>query len=176
MAGNATKIIRLPRTYEVQDSVTRPANATQYGAGDTISDVATTATAAGAFTLDFKTQAQGYGSVRFIDFTLHKSDHDVTAATFWLLLFTTLPALANFGDNDACQITDAEMLECKGTVTFAAANWQNVVTGDIQTVSQDIGVVFGSAQTTVYGILIAGDTYTPASGEIFTLTAHAWQD
>jgi hypothetical protein len=176
MAGNISEVNRFPRTYECQDSVTRPANADIYTAGDAISDNATTPTSAGYFALDFATQTQGYGSVVLTDFTLHKSDHDVTAASFWLLLFTTAPAFAGWEDNAALAITDAEMKECKGVVSFAAADWANVITGDIQTVSKTIGIVFGSSQTTVYGILVAGDAYTPSSGEIFTLTVHALQD
>ena len=101
MTGHVSEVIRQPRTYEVQDSVTRVADTNIYTIGDTISDVVTTATAAGVFTLDFKTQAQGYGSVMFTDFTMHKSDLDVVAASFALLLFTTLPALAGLGDNEA---------------------------------------------------------------------------
>jgi len=176
MAENVSDVRRFPRTYECQDSITRVADTNQYAAGDVISDHVTTPTAGAYFTLDFKTTAQGYGSVMLTDFTLHKSDHDVTSATFWLLLFTTLPTLANLDDNVQCAITDAEMLECKGSVTFAAADWQNVVLGDVQTVSKNIGIVMASASSIVYGVLLAGDTYTPASAEVFTLTAHAIQD
>ncbi len=176
MAANVTKVIRFPRTYEVQDTVTRPANADIYTAGDAISDNATTPTAAGYFALDFKTQAQGFGSVMLTDFTLHKSDHDVTAATIWLLLFTTAPAFAGWEDNAALAITDAEMLDCKGTVIFPAASWINVITGDIQTVNSTIGIVFPTASSILYGIMVAGDAYTPSSGEIFALTVHGIQD
>ncbi len=176
MAGNVNAVLSFPRIYEVQDSVTRPADTTQYAAGDAISDNATTATAAGTFTLDFKTRNPGYGSITLTDFTLHKSDHDVTTATFWLLLFDAMPAVAGWEDNAQLAITDAEMQNCKGVVTFAAADWANVVTGDVQTVSKTIGVVMAANSSSLYGILVAGDTYTPASGEVFTLTAHAIQD
>lgn len=177
MAANTVKGGRFPRTYEVQDSVTRPAgNTTQYAAGDAISDNATTATAAGYFALDFKTKGEGYGGLMLTDFTLHKSDQDQTAAAFALLLFTTAPAFAGFEDNVALGITDAEMEECKGVVRFAAAGWANVALGDIQTVSQDIGIVMGANSTIIYGILVAQDTYTPGDAEKFTLTVHAKQD
>ena len=176
MAGNTTTIDRLPRVYECQDSVTRPNDSTQYAAGDAISDNATTATAAGKFILDFQTKSGGFGSVLLTDFTLHKSDHDVTTATFWLLLFDASPAVAGWEDNAQLAITDAEMQNCKGVVTFAAADWANVVIGDVQTVSKTIGFVFPTASTTIYGILVAGDTYTPAASEIFTLTVKAIQD
>ena len=86
MAANTNSISIHPRTFECQDSVTRPADTTQYAVGDAISDATTTATAAGAFTLDFQTQVGG--SVLLTDFTLHKSDQDQTGADIWLLLFT----------------------------------------------------------------------------------------
>jgi len=174
MAANSNTINTFPRVWEAQDSVTRPANATQYAAGDAVSDNATTATSAGYFALDFKTKF-GAG-ITLTDFTLHKSDHDVTSAAFALLLFTEAPAFAGWEDNAPLAITDAEMQECKGVVPFSADDWTNVVTGDVQTVSRTIGVVLDSADTKVYGILVAADTYTPASGEVFTVTAHALQD
>lgn len=176
MAATTTTTPRIPRIVEAQDSVTRPTgNTTQYAAGDAISDNATTATAAGYFALDLLATQ---GSVRITDLTLHKSDHDVTAATFWLLLFTTAPAFAGFEDNVALAITDAEMADCKAVVTFTAAGWANVVTGDVQTVvpNTPIGIVTAAGTSTIYGILVAGDTYTPADGEVFTLTVHASLD
>ena len=174
MAANANHVARFPSVWECQDSITRPNDANIYTAGDAISDNATTATAAGCFTLDFKTPAAG-GSIQLTDFTLHKSDHDVTAATFWLLLFDAMPAVAGWEDNGALAITDAEMLTCKAVVTFPAASWANVITGDVMTVcpTQPIGIVFPAGSTTLYGILVAGDAYTPSASEILTLTAHA---
>lgn len=174
MAANATTVGKLPRTYEVQDSITRPNDTTQYAAGDAISDNATTPTAAGYFSLDFDSQ-DGAG-IMLTDFTLHKSDQDQTSADIWLLLFTTLPALAGFEDNAALAITDAEMKECKAVVKFDADDWCNVATGDIQTVSKTVGVVFASGSSTMYGILVAGAGYTPAANEIFTLTVHGLQE
>ena len=176
MAANTNQVQRTPRVVEAQDSVTRPADTTQYTEGDAISDNATTATAAGAFTLDLLVQAGG--SARITDITLHKSDHDVTTATFWLLLFTTLPAVAGWEDNAALAITDAEMLECKAVITFPAASFANVITGDVQTVTLNspIGIVCASGSSTIYGILVAGAAYTPASGEVFTVTVKAVQD
>lgn len=177
MAGNVSDVTRFPRTYEVQDTITRLANATQYAAGDIISNHATTPTAPGAyFNLDMKTAGSGYGSVMFTDFTLHKSDTDVVNASFAVFLFTTLPTLLNLDDNAQCAITDAEFQECKGVVPFSATDWTEAVTGDIQSVQQSVGVVLADASSIVYGVLMATAAYTPASGEIFTLTAHAIQD
>ena len=174
MAENTSTIGSTPRMIECQDSVTRPADTTQYAVGDAISDNATTATAAGAFTLNF--QGRLGGAVTLTDFTLHKSDQDQTGADFFLLLFDALPAVAGWEDNAASAITDAEMKTCKGVVKFDADDWCNCGTGDIQTVSKTIGIVCAADSTTTYGILIAGGTYTPASAEVLTLTVKALQD
>ncbi len=182
MAANTNTVSRPGRTIEVQDSVTRPNDSTQYAVGDAISDNATTATAAGAFTLDFGVEA-GSG-VAITDLTLHKSDTDLTAATFTLLLFDALPALAGWEDNGASAITDLEMQNCKAAFTFPAAaaassgGFLACGTGDIQTITPNtpVRVVLASGSRTLYGILLAGATYTPAANEVFTLTVHAVPD
>ncbi len=174
MAANRNLVVAAPRIKEAQDSVTRPSDTTAYAAGDAMSDNATTATAAGAFALDFEGLHQG--GLTLLDFTLHKSDQDQTNADIFLLIFDALPAFAGWEDNAASAITDAEMLNCKGVVKFDADDWCNCGTGDIQTVSKTIGVVCAASSTTLYGIMIAGAAYPPASGEVFTLTVHAIQD
>lgn len=172
MAANATKFGGFATILEAQDSVTRPAgNTTQYTAGDAISDNATTPTAAGYFALSFGAPA-GSGLL-LTDFTLHKSDHDVTTADISVLLFTTAPAFAGWEDNAALAITDAEMLECKGVVNFTSAGWVNTILGDVQTVQASLGVVLAYTGTVLYGIMVAVGAYTPADAEVFTLTAHA---
>lgn len=169
-----------PKVQEKQDSVTRPSDTTQYAAGDALSDNATTATSAGYFAITFDIIPQG--GMTLIDFTLHKSDQDTTGADFDLLLFTTAPAFAGFEDNAASAITDAEMQDCKGVVRFASTasgsspGWTNVGTGNAQTVSQPIGIVFAAGSSTVYGIIVLAGTYTPASAEVFTLTVKGIQD
>lgn len=171
MAAQTNSIVRFGRMFEAQDSVTRPADTTAYTAGDAVSDNATTPTAAGYFALDFKGQAGG--AFQLTDLTMHKSVANATNAAFDLLLFTTAPAFAGWEDNAAIAITDAEMLECKGVVRFVASGWTSVITGDIQTVTSQIVIVPTSASSTVYGILVASGAYTPTSGEILTITAHA---
>lgn len=174
MAENTTSVVGTPQIQECQDSVTRPSNTTAYTAGDAISDNATTATSAGAFTLNFR-HRQG-GSLTLTDFTMHKSDQDQTSADIFVLIFDALQAVAGWEDNAACAITDDEMKTCKGVIKFDADDWCNMGTGDVQTVSKTIGIVCASDSTTLYGIMIAGAAYTPGSGEVFTLTAHALID
>lgn len=171
MAVRRNETVGTPKIEMAQASVTRPNDTTAYAAGDGIADATTTATSAGYFSLDFG-HRQG-GGLTLLDFTLHKSTHNVTLATFWLLLFDTVPALTGFDDNAQLAITDAEMLTCQGAIIFPAASWVNVVLGDIQTVSQSVAFVPTSSAKIVYGILVAGDGYTPTAQEVFSVTAHA---
>lgn len=174
MAANTNSVGTTPRTVEAQDSVTRPNDTTQYAVGDAISNNATTPTADGYFALDFGGRLGG--GLTLTDFVLHKSDQDQTGADIWVLLFTTAPAFAGWEDNAAVAITDAEMKECKGLVKFDADDWANVGTGDMQHVSKTIGIVPAADSRTIYGIMVAGGTYTPAANEAFTLTAKGVQD
>jgi hypothetical protein len=174
VAQNTNEVGLTPRIVEAQDSVTRPNDTTQYADGDAISDATTTATSAGAFTFNFA--SRDGGGVTLTDFTLFKSDHDETSADFDLLLFDALPVGTGWDDNAQLAITDAEMLTCKGVVRFTSSDWTNAVLGDIQTVQKTIGSIPTSSSKTIYGILIAAGTYTPASSEVITITAHAIQD
>jgi hypothetical protein len=169
VAQNTTKNPRLPRTFMVQGSITRPSgNTTQYTAGDAISDNATTPTSAGYFSFDAGLAAGM--SFRLTDFTLHKSDSDLTTPDIGLMLFSTRPALAGFEDNVALAITDAEMKECQGTLVFST--YRTIGTGDISTVSQNLGFVLAPTDTIMYGLLYAVGGYTPADGEVYTVTIH----
>lgn len=172
MAAQTNATNRLGRAYEAQDSVTLPGSGGgAYTAGDAISDHATTPTVAGYFTLDFK--GRPGAAIELRDFTLHKSTNGVTNCAIDVLIFTTVPAVAGFQNDVACAITDAEMLECKGVVKFAAADWTNAITGAVQTVSKTILVVPTSASSTVYGIMLAQGAYTWVNSDVMTLTAHA---
>ena len=66
-------------------SFTRLANATQYTAGDAVSDNATTATVA-TFTLLDMRSGPGRGG-RITGLSLYKSDQDLTGADFDIYLF-----------------------------------------------------------------------------------------
>lgn len=172
MAANTTTVVGTPQLIELQGTITRPNDATQYTAGDAISDNATTPTAAGYFSWNFASRMGG--SVFITDALFHKSDTDLTTCSIGMMLFTTLPALAGFEDNGAIAITDAEMKECKGIIKWPDADWDTVITGDVCHVKPNIGLVLPAATTTVFGILFAIDAYTPSAQEILTVTLHAW--
>lgn len=148
--------------WNVSDSFARPANTTQYTAADAVSD-SSTPTA-----LEFQLPSPGKSAV-VRSASLHKDDQDLTGAAFDLLLFSESPAAAGFDDNNALAITDAEFANFLGFVEFAQADGRSVVTGDVWTKTNLDMPVIGDSEGKIYGILVARDTYTPASEETFTV-------
>lgn len=146
-------------------TITRPADTTQYADGDGVS-TATTGTI-----LEFTGVAGGKGLGGVITgVTLHKTDQDTTSAAFDLYFFDTTVAGTGFEDNVAIAITDAEWQTCVGFVAFVAADWRNVVTGDVYNKTNlDLNYQCTDSTTSLYGVLVARDTYTPASAEVFTI-------
>lgn len=153
------------RRWTRTQTITRPANTTQYADGDGVS-TATTGTI-----LEFTGVAPNAGmGGKITGLTVHKTDHDVTGATFDLYLFDTTVAGAGFEDNNAIAITDAEWQTCVGFITIAEADWRNVVTGDEwHKTNLEFTFQCASESTSLFGVLVARGTYTPASAEVITL-------
>lgn len=149
-------------------SFTRPSNTTQYTAADAVSDNATTATIA-SFTLTGMAGMVEFGGV-IRSVMLHKSDHDLTAAAFDINFYTSAPSGANFEDNAEIALTDAENQACIGFVELLAADGADMKTGDLWSKTNlDIHYECAAGLTSLYYVIIARDTYTPASAEVFTL-------
>lgn len=148
----------------------RPSNTTQYTAADAVSDNATTATAS-KFTLTGMAPAAGMGGV-IHSVTLHKDDHDLTGADFDIYFFTTQPAGTTYEDNAAIAITDAVFATCIGFVALVGStDGRSVETGDIYCKTNlDIPYTCASGSNSLYYVIVARGTYTPADGETFTLT------
>lgn len=158
------------------DTVTRPANTTQYASGDLI---ANSATASAVTALSFAVGVRPDAGIKIRRAHLHKDDDDVTAATFRLHLFTSDPTATDptNGDNGALQLT--------GVLASAIGSFDLDMTSspDIHTdgnkvfaapaVGSEINVQLSS--NTIYGLLEARGTYTPASGEVFTVTLEVQQ-
>lgn len=153
------------RYWTATQTITRPANTTQYADGDGVS-TATTGTILTFAGVGVGTKLGG----KITGVTMHKTDQDTTSAAFDLYLFDTTVAGAGFEDNVAIAITDAEWQTGVGFVAFVAADWRNVVTGDIYNKTNlELGYQCASSDTSLYGVLVARDTYTPASAEVFTI-------
>ena len=160
------------RPQTASASFARPANTTQYAVGDL---VANNATAGSVAALNFP---QGPIIVRRVRVT--KDDDDVTAATFRVHFFKGNPvssAPAN-GDNGAISLnTDINEYLGSYDVDMTSAP-------DIYNTAGNVGVgvpLNGSelivpqyrtaawSETGTYALIEARATYTPASGETFTV-------
>ena len=143
-------------------SITRPTDTTQYADGDGVSDDTTTP-AILSFTSMVPLAGMG-GVIRGA--ILHKSDQDLTAAAFDLYLFDTTVAVTGFNDNAAIAITDAEWETCIGFIEFAQADGRNVVTGDIwNKTNLDLSYQCVKDSSTIFGVLVAREAYTPGNAE-----------
>lgn len=139
----------------VLQSITRPANATPYSAGDALSADTDDA----HYTFGCATA----GTIRQV--ILHSSQAAETAPDLELWLFDT--DVATTADNDAFSPTDAEMLTIIGMVSFPNASWIAGGGGNSAIIVQpDIAYMLRSAN--LYGQLVARSAYTPESGEVLS--------
>ena|SRR5690349_8639466 len=156
------------KNFVAQIQFTRPSNTTQYTAGDAVSDDATTATI-GSFTLKGVASRMNGGG-KILSVLLHKTDQDLTGADFDVYFFDTAPSGANFEDNAAVALTDAEVQACVGWVALtAAADGVSMGTGDLFGEPTGIAYECKGGTTNLYVVIVARGTYTPASAEVFTL-------
>ena len=161
------------------DSFPRPANATQYASGDLI---ANDTTAASVVPLTFTAARIEAGSFVVRRARLHKDDADITAANFRLHLFSTDPTgtAPTAGDNGALELNSMAAGSYLGYFDFNMTSSPDIQNSDIElaaapAVGTDIVVKLSSGKV-IYGLLEARGTYTPASGEVFTVTLEVLQD
>lgn len=154
---------------------TRPANTTQYASGDLVANSTTAGSVTPMqFTVTRSTpQGQSLGLSWMIRrVVLRKNDNDTTSASFRLHLWDASPTPAN-GDNAAFS-TDG-FADYIGGVDITCD--QGFSDGDVGFSPQiEIGRVMAAESTVIYGLLEARDTYTPASGEVFTVELEVIQD
>ncbi len=157
-------------TINASDSFARPADTTQYASGDL---VANSTTAGSVVPLQFTVSRLGVGNGVIRAARIFKDDETLTDAVFNLHLFSQAPEVSN-GDNGAFAPT-------------TMANWIGVIPVDIATngrasstdsagrgvptvaINFDLWAI-NATERRLYGLLEAGDTYTPASGETFNVT------
>ena len=134
-------------------SITRPANTTQYTAGDVIGELMTF----------FSEEAGLVRAGVLIDSAAEATKPDAD-----LLLFDTPPTVA--ADNSAFAPTDAEMKRCIGVIQFAGANFRIGAAGNGVIVATAFGELpYAAPGRALYGVLVARNAYTPISEEVFTL-------
>lgn len=146
-------------------SFTRPADTTQYASGDLVAD----STTAGSVTpLKFGLQGvKGKGMI--LGARLYKSETTATAAKFNLHLFTAAPTVTN-GDNGAFAISTAADYIGKIPVDMSSGALAGTAYLFQASAATAMGVQLSDVGDFIYGLLEAGGTYTPGSGEAFKVT------
>lgn len=155
---------------QVQTSFTRPANATAYSVGDIVNN-STSAPVVETFS----------GCARFNGGTLKLSSAILestnappgTPPNFDLLLFDTSVTPQN--DNAALALSDADMAHCVAVLPFIGAfPFFTSSTGNMVWHWEANGggklIKSAAADTALYGIIRINNTYTPLTGEVFTIT------
>lgn len=157
-------------------SVTRPADTTQYAAGEVLTD----GTAAALEFTGCGRTLRGSGEI--VRATLIDSAAQATKGDFELWLFSVEPAA--FGaDNAVFTPTDAELASIVGIIAFAgsAAFVGDATAGAggncvYQAAGVNLPFECADADQALYGVLVVRSTYTPVSAEIFTVLLHVRQD
>lgn len=145
---------------------TRPADTTQYAAGDLI---ANSATAASVVPLSWGLNGGGrWGTIRAA--RLYKSNKTVTAASFRLHLFTASPGVPTNGDNGAIVVASAADYIGSIAADMSSSGFAGGTTGAFQRATAAINFCVPSLTGKLFGLIEAVGTYTPASAETFTAT------
>lgn len=157
----------MPQNY-VASSVqtfTRPNDTNQYAAGDL---VANDTTAGNVTALTWAMPGGTKGVCKIVQVTMSKSDGaDVTGATFRVHFFNVTPLTPGNGDNGAfspvvtaCQ--PGAYLGHSGTLT-------HLIGADSFAHSNPALPLTGLTSDTIYGLVEATGTYTPAAQETFSV-------
>ena len=150
---------------------TRPADTTTYAAGDVISE----STSAGTvWTFPFA-RTNGLGGI-LQDAALVNSTAQTLKMDADLYLFDTAPT-SNLNDNVAFAPTDAEMKTLLTVISFLGGNGK-VGSGNFSNEMTGLARVLqcASAQSSVFGVLVARNAYVPTSAEDVTIRLKTIQD
>jgi hypothetical protein len=151
----------------VRASFTRPADTTQYTAGDVVSDDDTTPTRL-TFT-DALRNAGGSGVI--VNASMIVGSNQATAGDYELWVFDAAPTAME--DNAAFDPSDAEMQSVVARLVFDTAVVGDATSGadgnqyyEAATVSN----VVESADGNLYGIVVVRNSYTPIASDLYSLT------
>lgn len=152
----------------VQTDITRPADTTAYAVNDALSD-STTSPTSGGFTLVNIARKSG-GSVLITDMMIASSADPATTLQGEVFLFNQ--AVTNINDNAAFAVSDTEIKTCVGRVGFALEDVGN--NGFYH--AQNLNILATCSGSDDLRFLIrVKNAYTPASGEVITVTVKAIQ-
>jgi hypothetical protein len=151
---------------------TRPANTTPYASGDL---VANSTTAGSVVPLEFTNLRNSKQMFWIRRAKLHKSGTSVTNSSFRVHFFREIPATITNGDNGAFSVSGvanyigAIDIAIDRAFTDGAAGFGIPMTGTELIVKQ-------SVHKPIYALIEARGAYTPASGEVFTLTLEDFEE
>lgn len=163
------------KSVVISSSVTRPANTTAYAAGDAVTDSTTAPT---VITLSGAGRING-GSGVILAATLIDSANQTTKGQFELWLFDATATPDN--DNAVFTPTDAETETLIGVIPFNTAYVGDATSGaggNAVYPVQGLSIPFkcGGATTSIFGLIVVRNAYTPVSAEKFTVRLHILQD
>jgi hypothetical protein len=170
MASAALAALGSP--YAVSGSFTRPADTTAYASGDLVAN-STTAGSVAAVSLAVARVAGAPVSVRRV--RVSKSGTTATNGSFRVHLYTASPTAAN-GDNAAWSTNKAaDYLGYCDVTVLAFSDGCTGVGGPASGQGLEANAMPATGSLNLYGLLEARAAYTPASEEVFTITAEVWQ-
>ncbi len=163
----------------ISHTITRPTDTTQYSARDVVANATSSAVVA-TFTDCGSPRIGSNGASGLIrSATLIHSSYVSTGPDFLLFLFTVSPTTQQ--DNAKLAVTDADLLNCIGTIPFTT--WvigkdTGGAGGSQIDYEKDVNLVFECADDDrdLYGIMIELSTYTPVNGESFKIVLNIDQD
>jgi hypothetical protein len=167
MASNQSPIVVRGAGISRAGTITRPADTTQYTAGDVV-------TSAVAAALQFDVARAAGAAVWVNNFVLTSTNVPAATGAFWAWLFTAAPTVA--ADNAAFAPSDAEMLTCAGRLMLDHAQKTGANTHYQPSVLRPTYIVCAAADTKLYVVITDINAYTPANAEVFTATMHVCQD
>jgi len=165
----------LPQSLVVTTTLTRPADTTQYTAGDQVADSTSAPTP-----LTFANAAQTQGGSGVIkSVTIISSAKQATAPTLDLYIFDSQPTPNN--DNAAWAPADSDAAAIIAKVvlsTWTDLNPGSAAAGNALKHVTNLTLPFRTPSDSrdLYGLLVERGTYTPVSGEVFTVRLGITQD
>lgn len=150
-------------------SKTRPANATAYAIGQVVAESTSAAT---VWTFTNCVRANG-GTGTLLGVLLTDSAKQGTLPQFNLWLFNASPTVQNDAAAFAPSTADlAKVVAVVNLSSFTAGN----ANGVLQATELNRPFKCGASTTSLFGVLVAANAYTPVSGEAFGITLMIGED
>ena len=164
LPGYLRKVIEKAETFDVSASITRPANASAYAAGDAIAD--TTATASSAVNTFASVSGVNGGRIRLDEVSCTLSVVPGTTPTLELWILDSEPTAQ--ADNAGLDFTDAENNTVVAVIplvqTFSATNNMR-----LEATNLNRFISLASGTTTLWWELKVTNATTPSASDVYTV-------